>query len=281
MLRCAPGREALDELRDFQRGRRGLRSSIADRAPARAQACSSVYVVMTPKVAGTPVVRATWRIPAAASRATCSKCGVSPRITTPTHTMPAYRRVAARWSAAWGSSNEPGTQCSSTASAGTLATAKTWRAPSTRRVTMDSLKRAATMAKRHAWPGPEGSTRGRGAGPRHHSASGERSPLPPTPPNGGPWRSSPHAPLARQPSLPNGGQRWYFPAHRWRGDRPSPTPPNGGPWCSSPHAPMARRPSLPDGATCRVSPRPDAGRPDIPRRVTVAVISPALNPAGM
>src|SRR5882724_1623868 len=56
--------------------------------PARAQACSSLRAVMTPKVVGTPVVSATCLIPAAASRATNSKCGVCPRMTTPTHTIP-------------------------------------------------------------------------------------------------------------------------------------------------------------------------------------------------
>jgi hypothetical protein len=44
--------------------------------PARAHACSSVSEVITPKVAGTPYSSATCRIPEAASRAICSKCGV-------------------------------------------------------------------------------------------------------------------------------------------------------------------------------------------------------------
>src|SRR6185295_13303102 len=57
--------------------------------PARSQACSSVLAVITPKPMGTPVASPAWRMPAAVSRETYSKCGVSPRMTTPTQAMPA------------------------------------------------------------------------------------------------------------------------------------------------------------------------------------------------
>src|SRR4029450_7153607 len=51
--------------------------------PERSSACSSVSVVRTPKVIGTPVAAAASRIPAAACPATSSKCAVSPRVTAP------------------------------------------------------------------------------------------------------------------------------------------------------------------------------------------------------
>ena len=58
---------------------------------------------------GTPVSSAaSWR-PLAASPATYSKCGVSPRMTHPSATMQANRRVFASAVAASGSSNAPGT----------------------------------------------------------------------------------------------------------------------------------------------------------------------------
>src|SRR5262245_23028787 len=114
--------------------------------PARAHACSSVSAVITPKVVGTPVVSATCRIPAAASRATCSKWGVWPLMTTPTHTIPEYRPLVARWFAACGSSNDPGTQWTSIASGPSRAARSACRAPATSRWVMRSLKRAATIA---------------------------------------------------------------------------------------------------------------------------------------
>src|SRR2546425_3984687 len=73
-------------------------------------------------------------------------------MTTPTHTIPAYRPVAARWPAACGSSNDPGTQWTSTASPGRRALRNTWSAPFTRRCVMRSLKRAATIANRRERP---------------------------------------------------------------------------------------------------------------------------------
>ena len=67
-------------------------------------------------------------------------------MTTPTHTIPAYRPESARWCAACGSSKEPGTQWTSTRSSETLAAANAWSAPSTNRRLIGSLKRAATTA---------------------------------------------------------------------------------------------------------------------------------------
>ena len=61
-------------------------------------------------------------MPAAAWPATKSKWGVSPLITHPTQTIACdSARVRARQAAAWGSSKEPGTQCTSTASSGSPA----------------------------------------------------------------------------------------------------------------------------------------------------------------
>src|SRR4029453_434335 len=54
--------------------------------PARASACSMVSVVSTPNATGRSWPRATAAIPLAASPATKSKCGVSPRTTAPRHT---------------------------------------------------------------------------------------------------------------------------------------------------------------------------------------------------
>src|SRR5205823_1973153 len=87
-------------------------------------------------------------MPAAAWPATKSKCGVCPRITQPTHTMAAKRPVRARCNAACGSSNAPGTQCNSTSRAATPAPSSACSAPSSSRLVIGSMKRAATMAKR-------------------------------------------------------------------------------------------------------------------------------------
>src|SRR4029450_2131316 len=67
-------------------------------------------------------------------------------MTTPTHTMPATRPVAARWPAACGSSKDPGTQCTSIASGPSRAARRAPSAPATSRCVMRSLKRAAMIA---------------------------------------------------------------------------------------------------------------------------------------
>src|SRR5215813_12694196 len=61
-------------------------------------------------------------------------------------TTAANRRVLARWSAACGSSNAPGTQCTSTSRVPTPAASSDCSAPSSRRFVIGSLKRAATTA---------------------------------------------------------------------------------------------------------------------------------------
>ena len=53
-------------------------------------ACSTVSVVSTPKITGTPVSRPTWAVPLVTSAAIMSKWGVPPRITAPSTTTPAY-----------------------------------------------------------------------------------------------------------------------------------------------------------------------------------------------
>src|SRR5215813_14770506 len=85
-------------------------------------------------------------MPAAAWPATRSKCGVWPRITQPMQTIAAKRRVRARCNAACGSSKAPGTQCTSTSTAAAPAACSDWSAPSSRRLVIGSLKRAATTA---------------------------------------------------------------------------------------------------------------------------------------
>src|SRR5436190_404097 len=76
--------------------------------PARSRAWSNVSVVSTPNVTGTPFRSAASRMPRAASAATKSKCGVSPRITAPRQTTASYPPGAASRSATRGISNAPG-----------------------------------------------------------------------------------------------------------------------------------------------------------------------------
>src|SRR5215470_2441482 len=71
-------------------------------------------------------------------------------MTTPTQTMPAYRRVRARVMAARGSSNDPGTQWTSIRSGRTPPSERAATAPSASFLEIASLKRAATTAKRPA-----------------------------------------------------------------------------------------------------------------------------------
>src|SRR4051812_36251376 len=78
----------------------------------RASAWSRFSVVSTPKTTGTPVSRATRRIPAAAWPATCSKWAVSPRITHPRQMTASTEPESANTLAASGSSNAPGTHTS-------------------------------------------------------------------------------------------------------------------------------------------------------------------------
>src|SRR5205807_552386 len=98
------------------------------------------------------------------------KCGVWPRITTPTQAIARYRPLRARWLAAWGSSKEPGTQWTSMSFARMPAAEKAWVAPSTSRLVIRSLKRAATTANRVFSP------RRRGARPAMSGQRGEEVP---------------------------------------------------------------------------------------------------------
>src|SRR5215470_490043 len=111
-------------------------------------------------------------MPAAASPATKSKCGVWPRITQPMQTMAAKRRVRARFSAASGSSKAPGTQCTSMSRAATPEASSDCSAPSSRRLVIGSLKRAATTA--NFAPGRRGRARTRGDGARPAISVGKR-----------------------------------------------------------------------------------------------------------
>src|SRR5262249_61821870 len=61
-------------------------------------------------------------------------------------TLAVKRRVRARGSAACGSSKAPGTQCTSTSLPAAPAAWRDWSAPSSRRLVIGSLKRAATTA---------------------------------------------------------------------------------------------------------------------------------------
>src|SRR5262249_16717463 len=104
---------------------------------------------MTPKLTGTPVLSATEERPRAASPATKSKCGLSPRITTP---PPPGGRV---WRAGGGGGGAAGAARKGrgprAARSGPPAPPPAWRAataPSASFLEMGSLKRAATTAKR-------------------------------------------------------------------------------------------------------------------------------------
>src|SRR4030095_10579666 len=116
--------------------------------PARSSACSSVSVVRTPNVTGTPVASAASRIPAAACPAMSSKCAVSPRITAPRQITASNVRDRASRRATRGSSNAPGTHTTSTSSS---ATPFAWRpasAPSSSLRVTSSLNLATAIAKR-------------------------------------------------------------------------------------------------------------------------------------
>src|SRR5204863_4001215 len=86
--------------------------------PLRASACAASCTASTPFSTGTPVSSATRCSPCVAPSATRRKCSVSPRITTPNASTASKRPESAAHDAATGSSWLPGTQVSSTWSAG-------------------------------------------------------------------------------------------------------------------------------------------------------------------
>src|SRR5918998_511072 len=102
-------------------------SSAEPGSPARSRACSSVSQVRTPFPTGFPASSATRVRPAVTASQTYSKCGVPPRMTTPSATTASCRSVSA-W-ATTGSSTAPGTR--TTVGSGTpLATAAATARPS-------------------------------------------------------------------------------------------------------------------------------------------------------
>src|SRR3972149_6506987 len=56
---------------------------LPDFVPDLSIACSTVSVVNTPKIIGTPCFSAVWEIPFATDEEMYSKCGVAPRMTAP------------------------------------------------------------------------------------------------------------------------------------------------------------------------------------------------------
>src|SRR5580698_2508274 len=119
---------------------------LASVVAARSSAWSTVSTVRTPKITGTPVSSATRFRPRAHSPATYSKCGVSPRMTHPKAITASQRPLAASLRATTGSSNAPGTRATRRSSAAPPCSAHEAVAPFSRLETMNSLKRAATMA---------------------------------------------------------------------------------------------------------------------------------------
>src|SRR5687768_1317496 len=87
-------------------------------------------------------------MPRAAEAAMYSKCGVSPRITTPRQITASNLRDSAAFCAHKGISNAPGTRNKSTASSAADACFKAFCAPSISRETIASFQRLATIAKR-------------------------------------------------------------------------------------------------------------------------------------
>src|SRR3954471_2526039 len=83
-------------------------SSAEPGRPARSRACSSVSQVRTPLPTGLPASSATRVSPAVTASQTYSKCGVPPRITTPSATTASSRSLSA--CATTGSSTAPGTR---------------------------------------------------------------------------------------------------------------------------------------------------------------------------
>src|SRR3954468_7874120 len=105
-------------------------SSTEPGSPARSRACSSVSQVRTLLPTGLPASRATRVRPAVTASQTYSKCGVPPRMTTPSATTASCRSVSA-W-ATTGSSTAPGTRTtvgSGTPLATAAATARSSSAP--------------------------------------------------------------------------------------------------------------------------------------------------------
>src|SRR5260370_22199159 len=124
--------------------------------PARSIACSGVLQVSTLKATGTPVSAATCASPLAASPATYSKCGVSPRITAPRQMIAWRRLLAASSRATSGISQEPGTLTISISDSAHPVRPRASRAPASSRSVTKLLKRATTMANRRpfdkSWP---------------------------------------------------------------------------------------------------------------------------------
>src|SRR4051812_26282578 len=114
--------------------------------PSRSSACSRVSTVSTPKITGTPVSSAARVMPAAASLATNSKCGVSPRTTAPRHTTASTAPEAAKRFATNGNSYAPGTHATATSAASCLRSIAS--APSSSFSVMSRLKRATATPKR-------------------------------------------------------------------------------------------------------------------------------------
>src|SRR4051812_31532970 len=83
-------------------------SSAEPGSPARSRACISSLVVRTPLPTGLPASSATRVSPAVTASQTYSKCGVPPRITTPSATTASSRSLSA--CATTGSSTAPGTR---------------------------------------------------------------------------------------------------------------------------------------------------------------------------
>ena len=134
-------------------------SSAEPGSPARSRACSSVSQVRTPLPTGLPASRATRVSPAVTASQTYSKCGVPPRMTTPSATTASCRSASA-W-ATTGSSTAPGARttvgsATPLARAASTARASSWSVISACQVvaTMPSVSPAASTASTTGAPLP-------------------------------------------------------------------------------------------------------------------------------
>src|SRR4051795_7548384 len=159
-------------------------SSAEPGSPARSRACSSVSQVRTPLPTGLPASSATRVSPAVTASQTYSKCGVPPRITTPSATTASCRSASA--CATTGSSTAPGTRTTVGPSIPLSAAAATARSSSASVIsacqvvaTMPRLSPAASTGCASGAPCPlTGSPRraGRPAGPPAGRPARPRSP---------------------------------------------------------------------------------------------------------
>src|SRR3954471_20893192 len=186
-------------------------SSAEPGSPARSRACSSVSQVRTPLPTGLPASSAPRVSPAVTASQTYSKCGVPPRITTPSATTASCRSVSA-W-ATTGSSTAPGAR--TTVGCGTPLTFAASTARASRLSVISACQVVATMPR----VSPAASTGSTAGAPLPLMRAARRGRAGPSAAAGRPGPGWPRGPWCR-PDRPPSPARWC-PA----GD------PSGRAWC--------------------------------------------------